>query len=101
MATTTESSQGLRRGQLGLFGVIMPGVAQIAPAFNLFFTTGVMVALAGEEDILIPVSLSRRIHDAIPGSEWATTKGGHACCWEHPSEFNQTFLDFVRRHGKA
>ena len=59
------------------------------------------LVLAGEEDILIPVSLSRRIHDAIPGSEWATTKGGHACVWEHPAEFNQTFLDFVRRHGKG
>ena len=59
------------------------------------------LVLAGEEDILIPVSLSRRIHDAIPGSDWATTKGGHACCWEHPAEFNKTFLDFVRRHGKG
>ena len=59
------------------------------------------LVLAGEEDILIPVSLSRRIHEAIPGSEWATTKGGHACVWEHPTEFNQTFLDFVRRHGKG
>jgi 3-oxoadipate enol-lactonase len=59
------------------------------------------LVLAGEEDILIPVSLSRRIHDAIPGSEWATTKGGHACLWEHPAEFNHTFLDFVRRHGKG
>jgi 3-oxoadipate enol-lactonase len=59
------------------------------------------LVLAGEEDILIPVSLSRRIHEAIPGSEWATTKGGHGCVWEHPAEFNQTFLDFVRRHGKG
>jgi 3-oxoadipate enol-lactonase len=59
------------------------------------------LVLAGEEDILIPVSLSRRIHDAIRGSEWATTKGGHACLWEHPAEFNQTFLDFVRRHGEV
>jgi 3-oxoadipate enol-lactonase len=59
------------------------------------------LVLAGEQDILIPVSESRRIHEAIPGSEWATTKGGHACLWEHPAEFNQTFLDFVRRHGKG
>jgi len=59
------------------------------------------LVLAGEEDILIPVSLSRRIHDAIPGSDWATTKGGHGCCWEHPAEFNKTYLDFVRRHGKG
>ena len=47
MATTVDSSQQLERNQLGLLGVIMPGVAQVAPAFNLFFTTGVMVALAG------------------------------------------------------
>ncbi len=59
------------------------------------------LVLAGEEDILIPVALSRRIHEGIPGSEWATTKGGHACLWEHPAEFNQTFLDFVRRHGRG
>ena len=59
------------------------------------------LVLAGEEDILIPLSLSRRIHEGIPGSEWATTKGGHGCVWEHPAEFNQTFLDFARRHGKS
>jgi len=59
------------------------------------------LVLAGENDILIPVALSKRIHELIPGSEWATTKGGHACLWEHPAEFNQTFLDFVRRHGRG
>jgi 3-oxoadipate enol-lactonase len=59
------------------------------------------LVLAGEQDILIPVALSQRIHEGIPGSEWATTKGGHACLWEHPAEFNQTFLDFVRRHGRG
>jgi 3-oxoadipate enol-lactonase len=58
------------------------------------------LVLAGEEDILIPVELSRRIHEQIQGSAWATTKGGHACLWEHPAEFNQTYLDFVRRHGR-
>jgi 3-oxoadipate enol-lactonase len=59
------------------------------------------LVLAGEDDILIPVALSRRIHEGIPGSQWATTKGGHACLWEHPAEFNETFLDFVRRHGRG
>jgi 3-oxoadipate enol-lactonase len=59
------------------------------------------LVLAGEEDILIPVSLSRRIHEAVPGSRWATTKGGHGCVWEHPAEFNKTFIDFVRQHGKG
>ena len=59
------------------------------------------LVLAGEQDILIPVALSRQIHEAISGSEWATTKGGHACLWEHPADFNQVYLDFVRRHGKG
>jgi 3-oxoadipate enol-lactonase len=63
-------------------------------------TTPALV-LAGDEDILIPVSLSRRIHEGIPGSQWATTKGGHACVWEHPAEFNRTYLDFVRQHRKG
>jgi amino acid transporter len=53
MATTVDSGQQLERNQLGLLGVIMPGVAQVAPAFNLFFTTGVMVALAGASAPLI------------------------------------------------
>jgi amino acid transporter len=53
MATDTRSPKALGRGQLGLFGVIMPGLAQVAPAFNLFFTTGVMVGLAGASAPLI------------------------------------------------
>jgi pimeloyl-ACP methyl ester carboxylesterase len=56
------------------------------------------LVLAGEEDILIPVRLSRRLHDLVPGAEWATTRGGHACMWEHPSDFNQTYLQFLARH---
>src|SRR3954452_20934353 len=43
------------------------------------------LVLAGEEDILIPVRLSRRLHEEIAGSQWGTTKGGHACVWENPS----------------
>ena len=53
MAAPGTSPQTLQRGQLGLFGVIMPGLAQVAPAFNLFFTTGLMVALAGASAPLI------------------------------------------------
>ena len=36
----TGSRQSLQRGQLGPSGVIMPGVAQIAPTFNLFSPPG-------------------------------------------------------------
>jgi 3-oxoadipate enol-lactonase len=55
------------------------------------------LVLAGEQDILIPVSLSRQLHEAIPGAEWATTPGGHACMWESPEPFNAAVLDFLSR----
>ena len=54
--------------------------------------------LAGEEDILIPVRLSQQLHALVPGAEWGTTPGGHACMWEHPTEFNRTYLDYLARH---
>ena len=54
------------------------------------------LVLAGEEDILIPVRLSRELHGAIPGAQWATVPGGHACLWESPDPFNATFVDFIR-----
>jgi 3-oxoadipate enol-lactonase len=62
-------------------------------------TTPVLV-LAGEEDILIPVPLSKRLADGVAGSVWATTPGGHACVWEHPSAFNQALIGFISHHRK-
>jgi 3-oxoadipate enol-lactonase len=56
------------------------------------------LVLAGEEDILIPVRLSKRLQESIPSAAWATSKGGHACMWERPQEFNATFLGFVNEH---
>jgi 3-oxoadipate enol-lactonase len=56
------------------------------------------LVLAGERDTLIPVSLSQRLHELLPRSEWATTPGGHACLWEHPAEFNGQLLTFLARH---
>lgn len=55
------------------------------------------LVLAGEDDILIPVTLSRRLHAAIPGSSWATVPGGHACIWEHPDPFNAAVVEFIGR----
>jgi amino acid transporter len=47
-ATVAPAAGGsLPRGEIGLLGVLMPGLAQVAPAFNLFFTTGLMAAFAG------------------------------------------------------
>ncbi len=42
-----STGRELASPKLGLLGVLMPGLAQIAPAFNLFFTTGLMASLAG------------------------------------------------------
>jgi 3-oxoadipate enol-lactonase len=56
------------------------------------------LVLAGEQDILIPVSLSKRLQEQIPGADWTTTKGGHACMWEHPGEFNRTYLEWIGAH---
>jgi amino acid transporter len=46
-AAAVSHAETLDSQKLGLLGVLMPGVAQIAPAFNLFFTTAVMASLAG------------------------------------------------------
>ena len=49
----TNNNSGLERNQLGLLDVIMPGLAQVAPVFNLVFTTGVMAGLAGSSVPLV------------------------------------------------
>ncbi len=58
------------------------------------------LVLAGETDILIPVELSRRLHAGVPGAEWTTVPGGHACCWEHPTPFNDAVIAYVRRNSR-
>jgi pimeloyl-ACP methyl ester carboxylesterase len=58
------------------------------------------LVLAGDRDILVPVALSKRLQEGIPGAEWATTAGGHACLWEHPDEFNRCVIDFLSRHRR-
>jgi len=40
---------------------------------------GRIMVLAGEEDILIPVVLSRELGEAVLGGVWRTTRGGHGC----------------------
>lgn len=58
------------------------------------------MVLAGEEDILIPVSQSKKLHAAIDGAQWATAKGGHAFLWEFPDHYNKAVLDFLAGHGR-
>ena len=57
------------------------------------------LVVAGEDDILIPVPLSRRLQAGIPGAAWSTVKGGHACIWEHPDDFNRAVVGFMRDGG--
>ena len=57
------------------------------------------LVVAGEQDILIPVALSRRLQEGISGAQWAAVPGGHACIWEHPEPFNQVVVDFIRATG--
>jgi 3-oxoadipate enol-lactonase len=55
-----------------------------------------VLVLAGKTDILIPVVLSREISERVEGSQFLTVKGGHACMWEFPDDFNQTVLEFYK-----
>jgi 3-oxoadipate enol-lactonase len=57
-----------------------------------------VLVMAGEEDILIPVSLSKQLHEGLTDADWATSKGGHASMWEHPAEFNRTYLGWLGTH---
>lgn len=54
-----------------------------------------VLVLAGKVDILIPVVLSRELAEKIEGSQFLTTKGGHACMWEFPDAFNQAIVGFL------
>ena len=54
------------------------------------------LVIAGEQDILVPVSLSQRLHELILGSLWTTVPGGHGCIWEYPNSFNKAFLAFLQ-----
>ena len=56
------------------------------------------LVLAGEEDVLIPVRLSKRLCDGLTAAKWTTVKGGHACLWEYPTSFNTATIEFLDGH---
>jgi len=58
------------------------------------------MVLAGADDILIPMNLSKELHSLIPGAEFAVAKGGHAFLWEFPAPFNEAVLKFVGKHRR-
>ncbi|MCJ1283091.1 hypothetical protein MMC26_002418 [Xylographa opegraphella] len=56
-----------------------------------------VLVLVGEEDILIPVALSRDLWKGIEGAEWKAVKGGHAFAWEEADAFNEAVVGFLRK----
>jgi pimeloyl-ACP methyl ester carboxylesterase len=54
--------------------------------------------LWGEHDEVFPVSVGKKLHTLIKGSELVVIKGsGHMSMWEHPDETNQAILGFLGR----
>jgi 3-oxoadipate enol-lactonase len=104
----TEREDELKEFEEGMAALPMPVEAYLSQ-LNVIQThdtrdrigslTVPCMVLAGEEDILIPTRLSKELHDLIPGAQWRTVPGGHACLWETPGPFNQAYLDFVRSHS--
>jgi 3-oxoadipate enol-lactonase len=60
-----------------------------------------VLVLAGKTDILIPVVLSRELSEKVEGSQFLTVKGGHACMWEFPDDFNKTIVQFLDQHKES
>jgi 3-oxoadipate enol-lactonase len=103
-----EREEELREFEAGMAELPQPTEAYLAQLSSIrtHDTSGRLdgiatptLVLAGEEDILIPVVLSRRLAAGIPGAELRTTPGGHACIWEHPKPFNDIDIEFLAKHS--
>ena len=98
-----ETLREVEDGFLGLQQPLEAYLAQLA-VIQDFDSTDVVhklgavrtLVLAGEEDILIPTRLSKNLAGMIERVEWKTVRGGHACMWEFPEEFNEAFTAFLR-----
>jgi 3-oxoadipate enol-lactonase len=47
------------------------------------------------------VVLSRELSEKVEGSQFLTVKGGHACMWEFPDDFNKTIVQFLDQHKES
>ena len=60
--------------------------------------TAPMLIIAGEEDTLIPVDESKKMHAANPSAEMVTVpRAGHLVNLEEPAVFNDTLRSFLSR----
>lgn len=58
------------------------------------------IVTVGELDLLLPVQESRRLHEAIPGSQFHVFPGaGHLVTMESAEEFNRLTLEWLRNHS--
>jgi pimeloyl-ACP methyl ester carboxylesterase len=54
--------------------------------------------IAGEEDVLFPVTAIKAVQEQVAGSEWTeVTSAGHSAFYEQPEQFNRDVADFLRR----
>jgi 3-oxoadipate enol-lactonase len=55
--------------------------------------------LVGEYDAIIPPSINRLCHEAVPGSRFQVIEGaGHSAYFERPAEFNEAVMSFLLEH---
>lgn len=62
---------------------------------------GKVLVLAGEEDILIPVVLSRELAHSIEEAQFLTSRGGHGCCVSSPRSASATIRLTIRNSGSS
>ncbi len=92
-----ESLSAVRTGPYiqALKAVVTTDFRAILPEINL-----PVLIIAGTEDKVLPVSESRILADAIPGSELTLIEGaGHLTNIEAPGLFNTILGDFLDRHA--
>ncbi len=59
------------------------------------------LVVGGDKDLLVPVSVTQAMYDAIPGARLYMAKdGGHVQHWEQLERYNQVSLDFLLEQTK-
>ncbi len=84
----SETGRGARQQ---LANVVTPAKLETLKAPTLLMT--------GAADLATPPSITRMIARHVPDNEVAiAAECGHSVYWERPEFFNQTVLEFIRRH---
>lgn len=58
-----------------------------------------VLVVAGDRDLLVPVSVSEKMCSAIPGAQlYMVKEGGHIQHWEQLEQYNRVTLHFLLKH---